>query len=59
MSSKVIVLDANILIRAILGNKVRALITENSEKIDFFTPDVCTADAHVYKAAGTFLISSF
>jgi predicted nucleic acid-binding protein len=48
MSSKVIVLDANILIRAILGNKVRTLITENIEKIDFFTPDVCIADAQKY-----------
>ena len=48
MFSKVIVLDANILIRAILGNKVRALITENIEKIDFFTPDVCIADAQKY-----------
>jgi predicted nucleic acid-binding protein len=48
MFSKLIVLDANILIRAILGNKVRALITENIEKIDFFTPDVCIADAQKY-----------
>src|SRR3990167_11093966 len=48
MFSKVIVLDANVLIRAILGNKVRALITENIENIDFFTPDVCIADAQKY-----------
>ncbi len=43
MSSKVIVLDANILIRAILGNKVRTLITHN-----FFTPEVCIDDAQKY-----------
>lgn len=48
MSSRVIVLDANILIRAVLGNKVRALITGNIERVDFFTPDVCVADAQKY-----------
>ncbi len=61
MSSKVIVLDSNILIRAILGNKVRALITENIEKIDFFTPDVCIADAqniyHCYLKSDRCLLS--
>jgi predicted nucleic acid-binding protein len=48
MFSKVIVLDANIIIRAILGNKVRTLITDNLERVDFFTPEVCIADAHKY-----------
>jgi hypothetical protein len=48
MSSRIIVLDANILIRAILGNKVRTLITTHVETIDFFTPDVCLADAQKY-----------
>lgn len=48
MFPKVIVLDANILIRAVLGNKVRTLITANIETVDFFTPDVCLADAQKY-----------
>ena len=48
MSSKLIILDANILIRAILGNKVRTLITDNIERIDFFTPEVCIADVQKY-----------
>ncbi len=48
MTSKVIVLDANIIIRAVLGNKVRTLIIENIERVDFFTPDVCIADAQKY-----------
>lgn len=48
MSPKVIVLDANILIRAVLGNKVRTLIKANIETVDFFTPDVCLADAQKY-----------
>ena len=42
------VLDANILIRAILGNKVRNLITTYTGSVDFFTPDVCMADAKKY-----------
>jgi PIN domain len=48
MSTRSLVLDANILIRAVLGNKVRTLITTYSESIDFFTPDVCMADAKKY-----------
>jgi len=48
MTSKVIVLDANIIIRAVLGNKVRTLITDNIEKVDFFTPDICIDDAQKY-----------
>lgn len=48
MTSKVIVLDANIIIRAVLGNKVRTLITANIERVDFFTPEVCIADAQKY-----------
>ena len=48
MTSKVIVLDANIIIRAVLGTKVRDLIINNSDKIDFFTPEVCIEDAEKY-----------
>ncbi|MFZ2499684.1 PIN domain-containing protein [Methanosarcina sp.] len=48
MSSRILVLDANILIRAVLGNKVRDLLIINRETIDFFTADVCWADAEKY-----------
>lgn len=48
MSSRIIVLDANILIRAVLGSKVRTLITTHSDTVDFFTPDVCLSDARKY-----------
>jgi len=48
MSTRILVLDANILIRAILGNKVRNLITTYTGSVDFFTPDVCVADAKKY-----------
>lgn len=48
MSSNMLVLDANILICAVLGNKVRDLIITYSEKVEFFTPDVCEKDACKY-----------
>jgi len=38
MSNKAIVLDANILIRAVLGTKVRELILNNAATVKFFAP---------------------
>ena len=44
-----IVLDANILIRAILGHRVRELIDKYSPRgIRFFAPDVAFEDAYKY-----------
>lgn len=43
-----LVLDANILIRAVLGSRVRNLICENAEHVQFFTPSVCVNDARKY-----------
>lgn len=44
-----IVLDANILIRAILGRRVRELIDAWTDRgIRFFAPDVAFADAAKY-----------
>lgn len=51
MSGKAIVLDANILIRAVLGQRVRQLIFDNAETIKFFAPDVAYADARKYLPA--------
>jgi len=48
MSPNVLVLDANILIRAVLGNKVRELLITYSGIVGFFTPDVCLEDAQKY-----------
>ena len=45
MSNKAIVLDANILIRAVLGKRVRELIVANAGAVQFFVPDVAYADA--------------
>jgi hypothetical protein len=49
MSGKAIVLDANILIRAVLGKRVRELIFDNAATIKFFAPDVAYADARKYR----------
>jgi predicted nucleic acid-binding protein len=51
MSTKAIVLDANILIRAILGKRVRELIVEYADAVQFFAPDVAYADARKYLPA--------
>lgn len=51
MSNKAIVLDANILIRAVLGKRVRELIVEHAATVKFFAPDVAYADARKYLPA--------
>lgn len=48
MTSTCLVLDANIIIRAVLGNKVRNFLIDNNKHVDFFTPDVCIEDAEEY-----------
>jgi predicted nucleic acid-binding protein len=48
MSNKAIVLDANILIRAVLGKRVRELIVDNANAVQFFAPDVAYSDARKY-----------
>ena len=51
MSQKAIVLDANILIRAVLGQRVRELIFEHAATVQFFAPDVAYTDARKYLPA--------
>lgn len=48
MSDRAIVLDANILIRAVLGKRVRELIAANANSVQFFSPDIAYADARKY-----------
>ncbi|WP_054569558.1 PIN domain-containing protein [Frankia sp. R43] len=43
-----LVLDANILIRAVLGRRVRQIILDHSERVSFFAPEVAFADARRY-----------
>lgn len=51
MNNKAVVLDANILIRAVLGKRVRELIVEHAATVKFFAPDVAYADARKYLPA--------
>ena len=48
MSDRALVLDANILIRAVLGKRVREIIVNNADKVQFFSPDVAYVDARKY-----------
>jgi predicted nucleic acid-binding protein len=41
----VLVLDANILIRAVLGRRVRGLLAEYRNRVEFFAPDTVFAEA--------------
>ena len=47
-SDKIIVLDANILIRAVLGKKVRGIIEKYAFTTQFVTPEICYQDARKY-----------
>jgi len=40
-----LVLDANVLIRAVLGRRVPTLLAEYSSTVEFFAPDVAFAEA--------------
>ena len=51
MNNKAIVLDANILIRAVLGQRVLELILKNAETVKFFAPDAAYAEARKYLPA--------
>lgn len=51
MSSAAIILDANILIRAVLGTRVRELIQAHAAGVKFFAPDVAYTDARKYLPA--------
>jgi hypothetical protein len=42
------VLDANILMRAVLGRRVRELLETYEDVASFYSPDVCFADARRY-----------
>ena len=53
MSSKSLVIDANILIRAVLGKRVREVIEAHCEVITFFVPEAayCEAEEHLSELA--------
>jgi len=43
-----LVLDANILMRAVLGQRVRELLERYEDSVAFYSPDVCFEDARHY-----------
>ena len=45
---KGLVLDANILLRAVLGRRVREILETYEDQARFYTPDVCFQDAQRY-----------
>ena len=51
MTQRAIVLDANILIRAVLGERVRQLIIEHVHDVSFFAPDTAYAEAREHLPA--------
>jgi predicted nucleic acid-binding protein len=51
MPSKALVVDANILIRAVLGKRVREVIEKYSGSVSFFIPEVAYAEAEEHLPA--------
>ena len=51
MSQHILVLDANILIRAVLGKKVRQMLLTYNDAVEFLIPDVCVEEAQKYLPA--------
>lgn len=45
---KRLVLDANILLRAVFGTRVRTLMEAYEDTVSFYAPDICFADARKY-----------
>lgn len=50
MSNRALVVNANILVRAVLGERVRAVIGEHAEDVSFFVPEVAYAEAEKHLA---------
>ncbi|NWF83150.1 MAG: PIN domain-containing protein [Bryobacteraceae bacterium] len=51
MPSKALIVDANILIRAVFGNKARALLETYAEHASFFVPEPAYLEAEEHLAA--------
>lgn len=51
MPGKSLVLDANILIRAVLGQRVRRILAHHAASISFFIPETAYAEAGEHLAA--------
>ena len=51
MPDKALVVDANILVRAVLGTRTRELIEKYAEDVSFFVPDLALAEAEEHLSA--------
>ena len=51
MPGKALVIDANILVRAVLGRRVREIIEAYAERASFFVPEVAFAEAEEHLPA--------
>ena len=51
MASRALVLDANILIRAVLGNRVRGILEKYADNVSFFVPEYAYAEAEEHLVA--------
>ncbi len=51
MPSKALVVDANILVRAVLGKRVREAIETHAEEVLFFVPETAYAEAEEHLSA--------
>jgi predicted nucleic acid-binding protein len=51
MATRALVVDANILIRAALGNRVRLIIETHAEAVSFFVPEPVYEEAESHLAA--------
>jgi len=50
MSNRALVLDANILIRAVLGIRVRRIVENYADGVSFFVPELALSEAQGYPA---------
>src|SRR3954471_18836699 len=50
MPNRALVLDANILIRAVLGRQVRCLLEAHADDVSFFIPESALAEAEEHLA---------
>jgi len=47
-SGRALVLDANIMLRGVLGTRVRALVEKYADDVSLLTPQSCVAEVHEY-----------
>jgi predicted nucleic acid-binding protein len=51
MAGRALVLDANILIRAVLGNRVRRILEKHADTVSFFVPESAYLEAEEHLGA--------